>query len=776
MNLLFTQSNLVRSGYVCVLSFFLFIPFTIHAATNLVLNPSLEDANASNTAPLNWQKEQWGNLTASFQYATSGFDGTRSAYIKVTQYQSGDAKWFFDPVAVSPNTEYTFTGYYKANTQSRVVVRSLDANGVATYIQLAATVPASASTWKKVTYKFKTLPNTNKVTVLHLIRKVGWLQIDSASLTSGTTTPVFDFSLQNGGGKTVTRGQSTTNTVTATLVSGATQNVAFTVTGLPSGSTGSFSNTSCNPTCSSVLTIGTTATTATGTFPVTVTGTSGTTTRTTTFNVTVNAAGQPAFDFSLANGGSRSVTQGQSATNSITASLVAGATEGVTFTTTGLPANTTATYNTPSCNPTCSTTLTIGTSTSTPAGTYPVTVSATNGSLNRTTTFNLTINELPPTGTNYVPNPSVEIVSPSNSTLPQGWSHASWGTNQPTYTYMNEGYTGSRSVKVTMNSISSGDAKWVFTPQPLPTGKDYRFTAWYKTNTVPHVVAQYIMPDGSESFFGLSDPLPGANAATTWQPYSGIFSVPTGVTAVSVFFFLTNVGWVQTDEYRIEPYVPTGFNRPLVSITFDDGHEENVTTALPVLNQYGFKTTHCFATQYIEGNPGQVANVNAFSTTGHEICSHSVTHPDLTTLNAAQLDYEISHPKTYLASITGQPISGFATPYGAYNATVLNALGQYYDVHRTVDEGYNTKDSLNVMKLRVQNMTPQVTLAQFKEWVNKAKADKTWLILVYHRVAATNPEAYDTPKADFDQQMAWLSTQNVTIATMRDAAVETQAQ
>src|SRR5260370_13110196 len=71
---------------------------------------------------------------------------------------------------------------------------------------------------------------------------------------NATPSPAFDFSLSNGGNQTVVQGQSGSNTITATLVSGTAQSVTFSASGLPSGATATFSPASCSPTCSARLT------------------------------------------------------------------------------------------------------------------------------------------------------------------------------------------------------------------------------------------------------------------------------------------------------------------------------------------------------------------------------------------------------------------------------------------------------------------------------------------------------------------------------------------
>lgn len=383
-------------------------------------------------------------------------------------------------------------------------------------------------------------------------------------------------------------------------------------------------------------------------------------------------------------------------------------------------------------------------------------------------TASLTQNETPPPAT-LIPNPSLETSS-GTPAAPVSWLKNSWGANTSQFEYMNEGRTGSRSVKVTVNNYQDGDAKWYFEPQTLERGKDYRFTAWYKTNTIPHVVVRYLKDDGTDRYFGL--PRPEPNGTTDWQRYTDTFTVPADAKAATVFFFLAGNGWVQTDDYSIEPYQIAGFNRPIVSLTFDDGFEENVTTVLPKMTSKNMKSTQCYATQFVEGVPEQDQNVLAFKNAGHEICSHTVSHPALTSLTIDQLTYELTHSKQYLESVIGGPVRNFASPYGDYNAAVNTEIKKYYRSHRTVDEGYNTKDNFNPHRIRVQNMQMNTTLAELQGWINKAKADKTWLVLVYHRVTPTSPGQFDTLESDFVQQLDVLSASGVTIKTYNDALDE----
>src|SRR3989442_3336104 len=120
--------------------------------------------------------------------------------------------------------------------------------------------------------------------------------------------PSFDFSLSNGGNKTVVQGQSVSNTITASLVSGTSQSVSFSASGLPTGATASLSPGSCSPTCSTTVTLTTSASTPAGSSTITVTGPAGSLSHTTKFTLTVNAP-PPPFAFSISNGSNTRVVQ-----------------------------------------------------------------------------------------------------------------------------------------------------------------------------------------------------------------------------------------------------------------------------------------------------------------------------------------------------------------------------------------------------------------------------------------------------------------------------------
>lgn len=75
---------------------------------------------------------------------------------------------------------------------------------------------------------------------------------------------------------------------------------------------------------------------------------------------------------------------------------------------------------------------------------------------------------------------------------------------------------------------------------------------------------------------------------------------------------------------------------------------------------------------------------------GHEIASHTLTHPSLTSLDTGASAYEIMMDRKNLEDIAGYLVNGFAYPYGAYNDTVRKVLETCNILYaRTVNSTYN---------------------------------------------------------------------------------------
>jgi len=112
--------------------------------------------------------------------------------------------------------------------------------------------------------------------------------------------------------------------------------------------------------------------------------------------------------------------------------------------------------------------------------------------------------------------------------------------------------------------------------------------------------------------------------------------------------------------------------RPVL-ITFDDGNEDNYTTAFPIMQKYGFTGVLYIVVQYMNlPNYLTAAQIQEMAAAGWEVGSHSETHRNLPTSPDA-MRYEIVQSRKDLENRLGVPVLTFAYPFGAEDG----AAGDY---------------------------------------------------------------------------------------------------
>ena len=104
--------------------------------------------------------------------------------------------------------------------------------------------------------------------------------------------------------------------------------------------------------------------------------------------------------------------------------------------------------------------------------------------------------------------------------------------------------------------------------------------------------------------------------------------------------------------------------KPII-LTFDDGSETTYTTALPIMQRYGFTGTSYIVYNYV-GIPGymNVDQIQGLYAAGWEIGSHGLSHADLTARPEREGD-EIVESRRRLQSLLDVPVLSFAYPFGA---------------------------------------------------------------------------------------------------------------
>lgn len=113
-----------------------------------------------------------------------------------------------------------------------------------------------------------------------------------------------------------------------------------------------------------------------------------------------------------------------------------------------------------------------------------------------------------------------------------------------------------------------------------------------------------------------------------------------------------------------------------IVLTFDDGYRDNYQSAFPILKKYHFKATVFMITGEINDTKNgylTADELKEMDANGFAVESHTVTHPDLSTLSYKRQYRELYNSKVTLEKLLGHPVLDFAYPSGEYNSKTLAA-------------------------------------------------------------------------------------------------------
>ncbi len=138
--------------------------------------------------------------------------------------------------------------------------------------------------------------------------------------------------------------------------------------------------------------------------------------------------------------------------------------------------------------------------------------------------------------------------------------------------------------------------------------------------------------------------------------------------------------------------------KPIV-ITFDDGYLDAYTEAFPTLKKYGFFGTFFIIRNYVEkAEYMNQKQINELAGAGMEIGSHSLSHPDLASLDIASAQKQITDSKL--------EATVFCYPAGKFNETVVSLVKEAgYLAAVTTKFGIANQDSnlLELRRVRIEN-------------------------------------------------------------------------
>jgi peptidoglycan/xylan/chitin deacetylase (PgdA/CDA1 family) len=153
--------------------------------------------------------------------------------------------------------------------------------------------------------------------------------------------------------------------------------------------------------------------------------------------------------------------------------------------------------------------------------------------------------------------------------------------------------------------------------------------------------------------------------------------------------------------------------KPIV-ISFDDGYSSQYRNAARILRRLGWPGVLFLETKNLHVAGGlTVREVKQMIAAGWELGSHTVTHPDLTTLDASALRQELVQSRAILRRTFGVPVLSFCYPAGRFDGRVLAATrAAGYQQATTTQPGIAqpSTDRLTLPRIRVDGQTSPATL------------------------------------------------------------------
>lgn len=215
--------------------------------------------------------------------------------------------------------------------------------------------------------------------------------------------------------------------------------------------------------------------------------------------------------------------------------------------------------------------------------------------------------------------------------------------------------------------------------------------------------------------------------------------------------------------------VTSNINTALVSVTFDDNWDSDLTEGKEYMDTYGFRGTSFVIPDEIgivnKLTQSQIESMNA---QGWEIGAHGGTN--LTTFSAVDLITELKGIKEYFNTYNYKGSNHFAYPNGGYNEQVMKYTQRYFGTARTIDGGGQPLNNVVPMKVAAKTISNTTTPATIQGWVDDAIANNEWLVLCFHKIVASGASlSTEYNRADFQTVIDYLNTSGVNVLPYGEA-------
>ena len=219
---------------------------------------------------------------------------------------------------------------------------------------------------------------------------------------------------------------------------------------------------------------------------------------------------------------------------------------------------------------------------------------------------------------------------------------------------------------------------------------------------------------------------------------------------------------VIVSSFNVQDFIPAGSNtslrqaykdtytpkrrRKIATFICDDGHINDKLWYLPLLAEYGIKSTLAISKHWaISGDSNRLteSDIIQYHKDGHDIANHTVSHLYFTPASPAppmpldQAETEILDNKLYLEDLINDEVPMFISPFGMRNANIDYLVSKYHKANFISGYAVNNPTPLssyfiNRVSFDVGATGQLIFDTKIKPAIDEAGVNNQWLVFAVH--------------------------------------------
>ena len=217
-------------------------------------------------------------------------------------------------------------------------------------------------------------------------------------------------------------------------------------------------------------------------------------------------------------------------------------------------------------------------------------------------------------------------------------------------------------------------------------------------------------------------------------------------------------------EYEVAPWY--GFKTAAITYSFDDGTSGHLKVAVPLLDKYNFKGSFNLITQINNNYRG----FKAAAKNGHEIASHTITHPNLKDQDREIQTQELKESKKTIEKNIDQECVTLVYPYCVpgdydiakkYYISARGCSGQYIE--------HNTTNMFDLSSFGIGDQSSFQTAEDLNNLVKGGLEQKKWTVFLIHGI--DDDGGYSPISSlELEKHFEYVAKNDFWVATFRDVS------